>query len=102
MNPDFFRLRRHWHLRNRSDEPSRKTDSAASTEESPQTRSAGGRKFTRQGNRWIDQKFKSTMSLTNISRGSDGFAALDNGLRSIAQQLGGEVIVVWKGKAYLI
>jgi len=74
----------------------------ASTEESPQTRSVGGHKFRRQGNSWIDQKFKSSMTLKNISRGSDEFAALDSGVRSIAQQLGGEVIVVSKGKAYLI
>jgi hypothetical protein len=72
------------------------------TEGAPATRSAGGRKFRRQGNAWVDQKFKSSMSLKNVARGSEDFAALDSGLRSIAQQLGGEVIVVWKGKAYLI
>lgn len=77
-------------------------DNRASTEEVPQTRSAGGRKFRRQGNAWVDQKFKSSMTLKSISRGSEEFDALDSGLRSIAQQLGGEVIIVWKGKAYLI
>ena len=82
-------------------EAPRKSDGAPASEEAPQTRSVGGRKFARQGGRWVDQKFKSSMSLTNVSRGSDEFAALDSGLRSIAQQLGGEVIVVWKGKAYL-
>ena len=74
----------------------------AATEEPPQTRSAGGRKFRRQGAAWVDQKFKSSMTLKSVSRGSDAFDGLDSGLRSIAQQLGGEVIVVWKGKAYLI
>ena len=73
----------------------------AATEEA-QTRSAGGRKFRRQGAAWVDQKFKSSMTLKSVSRGSDAFHELDSGLRSIAQQLGGEVIVVWKGKAYLI
>ena len=76
--------------------------SETSTEENPQTRSVGGHKFRRQGNSWVDQKFKSSMALRNISRGSDEFATLDSGVRSIAQQLGGEVIVVSKGKAYLI
>ena len=71
-------------------------------EKSPETRSAGGRKFRRQGNAWIDSKFKSSMSVKSISRGSSEFASLDSGLKSIAQQLGGELIVVWKGKAYLI
>jgi hypothetical protein len=74
----------------------------SATEEAPQTRSAGGRKFRKQGAAWVDQKFKSSMTLKSVSRGSDAFDELDSGLRSIAQQLGGEVIVVWKGKAYLI
>lgn len=79
---------------------SRNASNAA--EEEPQTRSAGGRKFKRQGNGWVDSKFKSSMTLKSISRGSSEFDALDSGLRSIAQQIGGEVIVVWKSKAYLI
>jgi hypothetical protein len=78
------------------------SDRAASEEKPPETRSAGGRKFRRQGNSWIDTKFKSSMTLKNISRGSSDFNDLDSGLRSIAQQLGGEVVVVWKGKAYAI
>jgi hypothetical protein len=71
-------------------------------EKAPETRSVGGRKFKHQGNAWVDAKFKSSMSLKSISRGSSEFDALDSGLRSIAQQLSGEVIVVWKSKAYLI
>ena len=70
--------------------------------EEGQTRSAGGRKFRKQGKAWVDQKFKSSMTLKSVARGSDEFNSLDSGLRSIAQQLGGEVIVVWKGKAYVI
>ena len=71
-------------------------------EDRPQTRSAGGHKFRRQGNSWVDEKFKASLSLKNVSRGSDEFSSLDSGLRSIAQQISGEIIVVWKGKAYLI
>ena len=70
--------------------------------EAPTIRSAGGRKFQRQGGAWVDVKFKSTMAVRNISRGSEEFDALDSRLRSIAQQLSGEVVVVWKGKAYRI
>lgn len=87
-------------------EPPKTTTSSGServsTEEAQQTRSAGGKKFRKQGAAWVDQKFKSSMTLKSVSRGSDEFGGLDSGLRSIAQQLGGEVIVVWKGKAYLI
>jgi hypothetical protein len=71
-------------------------------EKAPETRSVGGRKFKHQGNAWVDAKFKSSMTVKSISRGSSEFDALDSGLRSIAQQLGGDVIVVWKNKAYLI
>ncbi|HXI23045.1 MAG TPA: hypothetical protein VNG71_04150 [Pyrinomonadaceae bacterium] len=70
--------------------------------EEAQTRSVGGRKFRKQGKAWVDQKFKSSMTLKSVARSSDEFDSLDSGLRSIAQQLGGEVIVVWKGKAYVI
>jgi hypothetical protein len=73
----------------------------SATEEAP-TRSVGGHKFRKQGAAWVDQKFKSSMTVKAVSRGSDEFNALDSGLQSIAKQLGGEVIVVWKGKAYLI
>ena len=42
------------------------------------------------------------MSVRNVSRESDEYRALDSGIRSIAEQLGGDVLVVWKGKAYRI
>jgi hypothetical protein len=93
--------------RNERDAPAPATQSAGAgrreaAPEAPETRSAGGRKFTRQGNSWVDNKFKSSMYVKTISRESTEFDALDSGLRSIARQLGGQVIVVWKNKAYLI
>jgi hypothetical protein len=82
-------------------EETRKSDKAGRAQ-SDEITSAGGRKFRRVGGIWVDLKFKSSMSLTTVSRASGDFAALDSKLRSIAQQLGGEVVVVWKGKAYRI
>jgi hypothetical protein len=76
--------------------------SPAKPEPATETRSVGGRKFRRQGASWIDLKFKTSMSLRTITRGSDEFSSLDSGLRSIASQLSGEIIVVWKNKAYRI
>ena len=73
-----------------------------STSAASEERKVGGRSFRRQGSAWVDTKFKSSMSVTDIKRGSDEFRALDSGLRSIADQLGKEVVVVWKGKAYRI
>ena len=67
-----------------------------------ETRKAGGHNFRRQGSVWIDAKFKSSMAVITVSRGSDAFRALDSALRSIAGQLSGEIVVVHKGKAYRI
>jgi Putative zinc-finger len=65
-------------------------------------RKVGGRSFRRQGGAWVDKKFKSSMAVTDIRRGSEEFRALDSDLRSIAGQLTGEIVVVWKSKAYRI
>ncbi|HXT63180.1 MAG TPA: hypothetical protein VN696_09105 [Pyrinomonadaceae bacterium] len=78
-----------------------KSDKAGPPEEA-ETRSVGGRKFTRQGNSWVDVKLKSSMSIKTIARGTDDFQKLDSGLRSIAQQFSAPVVIVWKGKAYRI
>jgi hypothetical protein len=83
-------------------QPAADANRESAEEKAPETRSVGGRKFKHQGNVWVDAKFKSSMTVKSISRRSSEFDALDSGLRSIAQQLGGEVIVVWKNKAYLI
>jgi hypothetical protein len=69
------------------------------------TKSIGGRHFVRDDNRWVDTEYKSSTAVTNVARGSEQYRALigdEPGLRTIAEQLDGEVIVVWKGKAYRI
>jgi len=78
-----------------------KSDKAEKSEEAD-TRSVAGRKFKRQGNVWVDEKLKPSMSVTAISRGSEDFEKLDSDLRSISQQFSGPVVIVWKGKAYRI
>ncbi len=72
---------------------------------STEMRSVGGRKFRRQGNAWVDTAYNTSRATVSVSRGSDQYRALvadEPGIGSIAEQLGGEVIVVWKGKAYRI
>lgn len=87
-------------------QPASKTASgtarADDADKAPETRSLHGHKFRRQGNAWIDVKYRSSMTIVDVSRGSDEFRALNSDLRSIAEQLGGEVIVVRSGKAYRI
>jgi hypothetical protein len=70
-----------------------------------ETRKVSGRMFHREGNVWVDSAYDSGRATVNVKRGSEQFRALiadEPALRSIAEQLGGEVIVVWKGTAYRI
>ena len=70
-----------------------------------ETRSAGGRQFRRQGGAWVDTSYNSSRATINVSRGSEQYRALvadEPGIRAIADQLGGVVIIVWKKRAYRI
>ena len=79
------------------------TDTLSERESSSETRSVGGRRFRRQGNAWVDTAYNSSRQTINVARGSEQYRALvadEPELHSITRQLGGEVIVVWKGRAY--
>ena len=79
------------------------TDTLAEKEDSTETRSVGGRRFRRQGSAWVDTAYNSSRPTTNVARGSEQYRALvadEPPLRTIAEQLRGEVIVVWKSRAY--
>jgi hypothetical protein len=65
------------------------------------TQTVGGKTFRKNLAAWIDVSY-SGQSATEVRRGSDDYKKLDAGLRSIAEQLGGEVLVIWRGKAYRI
>jgi hypothetical protein len=70
-----------------------------------ETRSAGGRHFRRQGGAWIDTAYNSSRTAINVARGSEQYRALvadEPGIRAIAEQLGGVVVIVWKKRAYRI
>lgn len=74
-------------------------------ERAEETRSAGGRRFKRQGGVWVDTAYNSSRATVNIARGSEQYRALvadEPNIRAIADQLGGTVIVVWKSRAYKI
>lgn len=71
------------------------------TYEMPVTRTAGGKKFTNRNGAWYDTAYRG-QATTNVRRGTDTYKNLDSGLRSIAETLGGTVVVVWKDKAYRI
>jgi len=82
-----------------------RTASAADAKDATPSRRINGRDFRRQGNRWIDTAYAASQSTTNVARGSEQYRALiadEPGIGKIAAQLDGEIIVVWKKRAYRI
>jgi hypothetical protein len=77
-------------------------DERANTKE--ERRNVSGRQFIRRDGAWVDTAYRS-QATTNVRRGSEQYRALvadEPGLRTITHELGGEVIIVWKGRAYRI
>jgi hypothetical protein len=70
-------------------------------EKSIETTTVGGKNFKRTNNAWYDSAYKGQPTI-NITRGTKEYKKLDSGLRGIAENLGGTVLVVWKAKAYRI
>jgi len=69
-----------------------------------EVRTVMGRHFTREDGAWVDTDYES-QAMIRVRRGSDQYRALvadEPGIRTIAEQLDGVVIVVWKGRAYRI
>jgi hypothetical protein len=70
-----------------------------------ETRSVAGRQFRKERGIWTDTAYDSSTRTVNMARGSEQFRALvadEPAIGTIAEQLDGEVIVVWKGRAYRI
>ena len=68
-------------------------------------RSIAGRRFRKEGSTWVDTAFDSSRRTVNLTRGSEQYRALvadEPEIKTIADQLSGEVIVMWKGTAYRI
>jgi len=81
------------------DEDKNKKDSTGRTD----SRTVSGKRFVRKNNQWVDSAYDSSRGTTNVKRGSEQYRALvadEPGIRPFAEQLSGEVIVVWKGRAY--
>ncbi|CAN5337398.1 hypothetical protein BH20ACI1_BH20ACI1_18070 [soil metagenome] len=60
-----------------------------------------GKTFNRKNNVWYDADYNQ-QSTINITRGTEKYKKLDKGLRTIVENLGGTVVIVWKKKAYRI
>jgi hypothetical protein len=66
------------------------------------TKQVGGKTFRRVDSMWIDNNYRQGTNTIRISRGSNEYRKLDGGLRNIAEQFDGVVIIVWKSKGYRI
>ena len=80
-------------------------DKETTEKEATETRSVAGRTFKKERGIWIDTAYDSSTGTRNLARGSESFRALvadEPAINTIAEQLDGEVIVVWKGRAYRI
>jgi hypothetical protein len=79
--------------------------SASAEKDKSETRSVAGRRFRKERGIWTDTAYDSDTATVNMARDSEQFKALvadEPEIKKIAEQLDGEVIVVWKGRAYRI
>ena len=70
-----------------------------------ETRSIAGRRFRKEGGVWIDTAYEAPRNAMTLARGSEQFRALiadEPQIKTIADQLDGEFIVIWKGRVYRI
>ena len=69
-----------------------------------ETRSVAGHRFQRKDSRWVDVTYDSRAT-TNVAPGSEQYRALiadEPSIKTIADQLDGEIIVMWNNRAYRI
>jgi hypothetical protein len=72
---------------------------------SANSRSVVGRRFQKKGGVWIDTDYDSSKDSVTLSRGSEQYRALvadEPAIKTIADELDGEIILVWKGHTYRI
>ena len=72
---------------------------------SANTRDVAGRSFRKKGGVWIDTAYDSSKDVVTLARGSEQYRALvadEPAIKTIADTLDGEIIVVWKGHTYRI
>ena len=90
--------------------PSRRERSDRDDEETAKdsvadTRSVAGRQFRKQGGVWIDTAYDKSRAITTYHRDSESYRSLiadEPAIKTIADRLDGEIIVVWKGRTYRI
>lgn len=64
-------------------------------------RRVAGRSFEKKDGVWYDSAYRGQPTI-NIRRGTGEYKILDSGLRKIAENIGGTVVILWREKAYRI
>jgi hypothetical protein len=66
-----------------------------------ESKQVAGKTFRKIGGTWFDSAY-GKQPQTTVKRNSDDYKKLGDGLQNIGNSLGGNVVVLWKGKAYKI
>ena len=64
-------------------------------------RNVGGKTFEMRSGVWYDSAYDGG-GTKDVKRGTEKYLKLDEGLRNIANSLGGTVVIVWNGRTYKI
>lgn len=83
----------------------RDTSGADEADSGTATRTVAGKRFRQQNGVWVDTAYNSSRSASRVKRGSERFRALvadEPIIGTVANSLGGDVIVVSGGRAYHI
>lgn len=81
------------------------TESSEKDTDDGEVRSVAGRRFRKKRGVWVDTSYDGSSETMNLARGSERYRSIvadEPGIKSIADQLEGEIIVVWKGRPYRI
>jgi len=80
-------------------------EEAKDAEAEAEVRSVAGRRFRKSGRVWIDTAYDDSKPIMTVARGSEQYRVLvadEPSIRRIADELDGEIVVVWKGRTYRI
>ena len=72
---------------------------------SANTKTVAGRRFRKQAGVWTDTAYDSSKDAVTLTRGSEQYRALiadEPQIKTIAEALDGEILLVWKGRTYRI
>jgi hypothetical protein len=84
---------------------SRSREESKDDKRAAETRSVAGRRFRKSAGVWIDTDYDSSKAITGVARGSEQYRALiadEPSIKTIADELDGQIVVVWKGRTYRI